>query len=499
MSRPIRPAARLEAEPAKTTEAITERVELDLGVPRPLARLWNRLARFGLLAFSDCLSVSASACVAVAIWAVPVRHQPPELYLRLWPLLGLILIAFAAEGLYPGFGLGAVEAIRRLSIGTISVFVAVAAGSFILQAPQVYSRVTFLITAVLSLISVPAARFAVLSWAHRRSDWGEPSVIIGTGPLAREAVQLLAEARTLGYSPRWVVSETGREDASFESLPVLSPGGSLDRLAKSGVRTVLLATEEADWWSRVDELRRIFRNVIVIQSGKNIPLEGLKVRNLGGVLGIEFRNQLLHRRNRLVKRAMDIVGSTLALLVFSPLILLAALLIRILSPGPVLFRQTREGMKGCAVRVLKLRTMCVDAEEKLAKHLDGDAGARDQWEQSFKLKDDPRVIPLVGKTLRRFSIDELPQFWNVLKGDMSLVGPRPLPRYHLEKFDEAFRELRGIVRPGMTGLWQVLQRHQGSLENKKEHDSYYIRNWSIWIDLYILGRTVFAVVAGRGS
>ena len=473
--------------------------DAEFGVSTALSRARRRLARFVLLALTDCISVFGSAWLAVSIWALPIRHQPVELYLRLWPLLGLFVLAFAAEGLYPGFGLGAVEAIRRLSIGTISVFVALAAGSFMFRAPHEYSRVTFVLAGTLSLIAVPVARFAVLSWVHRRAEWGEPSVIVGTGDLARETVQLLAEARTLGYSPRWAVAESPRAAAEFEGLPVLPEVGGLERLSASGVRTVLVATDDEDWWSRVDELRNLFRNVIVIRSGKDIPLEGLQVRNLGGVLGIEFRNQQLRWRNRIVKRTMDVAISATALIVFAPLIVVAAALVRLSGPGSPLFAQIREGMGGSSLRVLKLRTMRADAEEQLVKHLASNPGARREWETSFKLDDDPRIIPVLGRILRRFSIDEFPQFWSVLRGDMSLVGPRPLPGYHLEVFDKAFRELRGSVRPGMTGLWQILVRHQGSLEQQVFYDSYYIRNWSIWMDFYILGRTVVAVLMGKGS
>jgi lipopolysaccharide/colanic/teichoic acid biosynthesis glycosyltransferase len=143
--------------------------------------------------------------------------------------------------------------------------------------------------------------------------------------------------------------------------------------------------------------------------------------------------------------------------------------------------------------------MVPGAEAKLEGALARDPALRSEWRERKKLKADPRLVPGAGRLLRRFSLDELPQLWNVLRGDMSLVGPRPFPDYHLAEFPEPFRELRRRVRPGITGLWQVTVRSEGSLDRQQSLDAYYIRNWSVWLDVYILARTVGAVLTGRGA
>jgi len=149
--------------------------------------------------------------------------------------------------------------------------------------------------------------------------------------------------------------------------------------------------------------------------------------------------------------------------------------------------------------VLKVRSMYQDADERLEAHLASNPDAKREWERNFKLRNDPRILPYIGKIIRKSSIDELPQLWNVACGSMSLVGPRPLPEYHLNGFDREFQEVRSTVQPGLTGLWQVSDRSDGDLETQKSQDLFYIRNRSLWMDLYIILQTVPAVLSARGA
>ena len=201
----------------------------------------------------------------------------------------------------------------------------------------------------------------------------------------------------------------------------------------------------------------------------------------------------------MLKRFVDLVLAIPLLIASIPVMLAAILAVRLVDRGPMFFGHSREGLGGKTFRMWKIRTMTRDAEALLAEYLARNPQAREEWEARMKLSDDPRVVPVVGKFLRRFSVDELPQLWNVIRGDMSLVGPRPFPDYHNEKFPEGFRYLRREVLTGVTGYWQITTRSNGDLEKQVVADSYYIHNWSLWLDLWILHRTVGAVLSGEGA
>jgi lipopolysaccharide/colanic/teichoic acid biosynthesis glycosyltransferase len=242
-----------------------------------------------------------------------------------------------------------------------------------------------------------------------------------------------------------------------------------------------------------------FSSVIVIPNLLGMATLWVSIREMGGVLGLEVRQNLLVPFNRWLKRAMDLALAVLLGIATAPVLAFAALWIKVVSSGPALYYQNRGGEAGRTIRVWKLRTMHADAENLLSGHLLEFPEAREEWQRYFKLKRDPRILPGIGHLLRRTSLDELPQLWNVLRGEMSLVGPRPFPEYHLDRFQPEFRSLRAKVTPGLTGLWQVSARSNGDLNVQEALDTYYIRNWSPWLDLHILARTIRAVILSDGA
>ena len=458
-----------------------------------------RIARLALLVTSDLFALFSSWFFAYVLWADTVLHQSAHLYFGLLPLLLMFPTAYAANGLYPGFGLGAVETLRRMSFSTTFAFLAMAACSFVFKASAAYSRMAFVIAWAASLVSVPLLRFTVLSAVSGLSWWGEPTVIFGTARQARLTVNLTNRAFSLGYRIVGILTpDPSLAGRRLEDLPVLGGLEQAEALARAGISTVLV------WNSlRLTRIRArlhdYFRHVVLIHDAEELPTEYACVRNLGGLLGIEFTNQLLRRRNQAIKRSLDVVVAGLVLVAAAPIIGLAVALIKIVSPGSAFFAQDRIGLRGEKFKVWKLRTMYPNAEALLAERLARNDDLRREWHRNMKLVHDPRIIPVVGTLLRRLSIDELPQLWNIIRGQMSVVGPRPFPEYHLNRFSPVFRALRSTVRPGLSGMWQVMVRNSGGLEEQELFDSYYIRNWSLWLDFYIMVRTVFATLSAKGA
>lgn len=213
---------------------------------------------------------------------------------------------------------------------------------------------------------------------------------------------------------------------------------------------------------------------------------------------IEISGGLLYILNLKIKRLIDVILSILLMPFFAIIFLICAILIRIESRGPIIFSQERVGKDGRLFRIYKFRTMYINSDDILKEELLRDPELRNEWENFRKLKRDPRITR-VGRILRRLSLDELPQIVNVLKGEMSLVGPRPITLEELDKYYQKFASLYKLVPPGLTGLWQVSGRNEIAYDTRVKLDVYYILNWSLLLDLYILLKTIPAVISGRGS
>jgi exopolysaccharide production protein ExoY len=199
------------------------------------------------------------------------------------------------------------------------------------------------------------------------------------------------------------------------------------------------------------------------------------------------------------KRPFDIVFSIFALAVSIPLMLPIAIVIKLTDGGSILYRHTRVGFKGKKIQVLKFRTMYMDADKRLKEILEKDPKAKEEWEKKFKLKKDPRVTP-IGRFLRKTSLDELPQFFNVLKGDMSIVGPRPVIEEELKKYYKDKAKYYLAVKPGITGYWQVEGRSDVEDYNKRVNmDVWYIQNQSFWLDIKIILKTIWVMLTGKGA
>ena len=418
-------------------------------------------------------------------------------------MVPILAAGFAIGGLYPGFGVSAIHLLRTATQQTSLVFLIVAGTTYVLLRAPAYPLSTFLTWWLCSLVAVPLARWLLSSAAASRGWWREPVMLFGCEHALASTAESLSRARHLGYQPVAVVMKPTPHQVAltgdWRGLMVVPDRDAVAIAARLGVRTALLLghTTPIEHWAT--DLREHFRHVILVHTLEDRYIEPVAIRYLGSAIGLDFKNRLLIRRNAAIKRLLDVTLSSVALAAALPLMVLAAIAVMVRDPGPWWHGQLREGRGGRLFRMWKLRTMYLDAEARLARHLETHPAARAEWDREFKLTDDPRVLPGIGPLLRRSSLDECPQFWNVIRGEMSLVGPRALPPYHLDAFGPAFREMRRRVRPGMTGMWQVMSRGRGAIERQEALDRYYIYNWSIWMDLFVLAKTALSVPRGRGA
>lgn len=420
-------------------------------------------------------------------------------YAKLSVGLLILPVGFWMLRLYPGYGLTAVERLRRRQRTTFIFFMAFITWNFLTHESG-RSRGVLLFTLVVALILPPVFQLVLRKILIRLNMWGMPVVVLGAGATGAHVVSSLLKDPVLGYRPVALFDDDKKKwGSSIEGVPVL---GGLERAheCKGMVSCALIAIPGAGRERVVELVRRLpFFQVLLVPDLIGLQSLWVETRDLGGVIGLEIQKNLLLRRNWYVKRLMDYVLGVPLFVLSLPILMFFASWTMLVSPGNPFYCQVREGRGGRKFKVWKMRTMFPHADKLLQDHLDQNPAARQEWNQFFKLKHDPRILPFVGTLLRKTSLDELPQLWNVLRGEMSLVGPRPFPHYHLEQFDESFREIRRSVMPGMTGMWQVNARSDGNLAVQETLDSYYIRNWSFWLDLSLLARTVSVVFSGKGA
>lgn len=472
-------------------------------LPLALSSFVSPIATSLSLFAADILSVLIARSVALLIWHQINSGVTTKLDFGIWFSTALFPIVYAAFGLYGAKGFGSVEELRRIVIGAGLVSLFLTTTSFLSHDFTGYSRGLFVSSFFMVVLLVPLSRAVLRHFCARRPWWGVPVLILGAGKTAELVVESLRNQPEVGFKPIACLDDDELKCGTCAGVPV---AGALSRAPELGrnlkIHHVLIAMPGLDRTELVSVVERwgaTFSRVIVIPNLFGIGTLWVTTRDLGGVLGLEVRQNLLIPYNRWLKRVMDIGMAIVFGLLSLPIIAFAAMWISLVSHGSPFYRQEREGEDGKLIRICKLRTMYPQAEKLLDGHLEQNPDAREEWERFFKLKRDPRILPFIGRILRRTSLDELPQIWNVLKGDMSMVGPRPFPLYHLTFFKDEFRDFRRKVTPGLTGLWQVSSRSDGDLTVQESLDTYYIRNWSPWLDLHILIRTLGAVIFAKGA
>ncbi len=456
-----------------------------------------------VLIFVDILTVGFAVLLSAVIRMLLVPIMGGQVN---WPVIlnGLIFyvvftLLFAwFNGLYPGFGLAAVHEMQKVlhvvTLGTIFLGVFL----FLQQLGLAYSRMVFVLTWFLSALFMMLGRFALRNRFSRFDWWGIPIVIVGSPENAEPVIEKLIQSRRLGYRPTYYFDPKYKSKQPILGVGVIENKQSLQKLVEGlGIKHVAFTDPMDDISSfNFHWMRDVFSNILFVLN--TAPFGSLWVRtiDLHGTLAIETNYHLLNDRERIIKRILDMFLTLLMLVVSLPLFLLLSVLIRLDTKGPILFTQKRLGQDGALFDSFKFRTMYDSAEEMLQDLLDDDPQAKREYQKYHKLANDPRVTR-VGKFLRRYSLDELPQLINVIKGDMNLIGPRSyLPRELTAMGDYAKIILK--VKPGITGWWQVMGRNATSFEERLRLDEYYISNWSIWLDIYIIIKTVWVLIKGEG-
>ena len=399
--------------------------------------------------------------------------------------------------LTPGWGISAVEMVRRMVLLMFAVMAFLSFALFITHMTDVASRIALLSTCLIAAPLAGLLRSLVKALLIRLHRWGIPVVLYGWGTVLEHVARVLQQEGGMGYRAIGVFDDAAPRGAQIAGLPVL---GSIQESTPLAPCAILAAGEmqRGQVANLIEGSLAHYRHVIIIPDLLDTPSLWVRPREFIGVVGLEISNNLVKPTDRILKRFFELVAVALTVPLWLPLLAVLSFLVWVEDRGSPFYIQKRIGYKGRLIHTFKLRTMVRNAEAVLARHLETDTQLRAEWEAHCKLKHDPRIT-WVGRFLRRTSLDELPQIFNVIAGTMALVGPRPLPPYHEEKLPLRLREVRRRVRPGITGLWQVSGRSNSGNAGLERWDQYYVRNWSLWLDIVILVRTFRAVFRAEGA
>ena len=364
------------------------------------------------------------------------------------------------------------------------------------------SRFVWLLTWVLALVLIPLSRAVVKHLLNHYGLWKKQTIIIGSSKNAQEAWQALQSEEVMGFDVIAFYDVDGTcPQASISGVPVLREEAELWNLTHSETQFIVAVEYEQsqyrDLWLK-NLARHNCRSVSVIPTLRGVPLYGTDMAYIFSheVMILRVNNTLAKRTSRFLKRAFDIVGALSIIIMLLPALLVLGFLVG-RDGGPPIYGHERVGMNGRKFKCLKFRSMVINSKEVLEEVLRTDPVARAEWDKDFKLKNDPRTTK-VGHFIRKTSLDELPQLWNVVRGDMSLVGPRPVIEDELCRYAGDV-DYYLMAKPGMTGLWQVSGRNDVDYETRVYFDSWYVKNWSLWNDIAILFKTVGVVLKRDGA
>jgi exopolysaccharide biosynthesis polyprenyl glycosylphosphotransferase len=463
---------------------------------RVMSPFRNRLIATDSFMIVLALGVGLLVSSRASAWAIDPTlaiYGTPVVIGLLWLLLLLTRGSYDLRVI----GLGSQE-VRRAVSATLVLFATVAGLSYLIRAD--ISRAYAFISLPLGILLIGLSRFGWRQWLYRQRASGNflsKIIVIGSARTSQKLTDKLNQESYAGYEVVDQVTLPAHHDSDAEAELNSWLEGVDQIIRKHSASAIAIDPGDDAPYEVIRQLswRLEGRNIDLLISPGSLDVAGprLSVRPAAGLPLLHLDEAVLSRSQRASKRALDVFGSLIAIILLSPLMLLSAISVRLTSRGPVIYKQTRVGRAGKTFTMLKFRTMHNNAEYLINE-------LREQHnliDPMFKLGNDPRITK-VGGFLRRWSLDETPQLFNVLLGSMSLVGPRPHPLDDVDRYQaEAFRRL--ALKPGMTGLWQVEGRSDLAWDQALQLDLHYVERWSLESDIYLLARTAKAVIGNSGA
>ncbi len=469
------------------------------------------------LGLADAACISSAWALAVLAYRSLGGSYDPALYIDFWPvvpsycMLNALMGLYHGSWMYPAAPLSPVEEMRKLFLSALIVHLAVVTFLVMLfQTLEGYSRIVIAFAGILTALLAQSVR----NWARRILLWmrmGQiPVLLAGSGEAAHRFAAVVdgdpyIGLKIVGYfagsvrmGRRRRRREWNERDFQNRRMPYL---GTLRDIVpeaqKRDIKMLIACQDERLFRAQVDEFATWFTYIDYMPTAHAFPVFGSRAVSFDGLGGLEMTNQGRMRAKRAQKRLLDMALAIAAFVVSMPLFAVIAILVKLTSRGPVFYRHSRLGRNGKKFKIWKFRSMYEDADKRLQRLLASNRKIAEEWRRNFKLAADPRVTPF-GRILRRTSLDELPQLFNVLSGEMALIGPRPIVEGEVPYYGKSYR-IFSSVKPGVTGLWQVSGRSDTGYDRRVALDTYYVLNWSIWMDVWILLRTFLAVALMRGA
>jgi Undecaprenyl-phosphate galactose phosphotransferase WbaP len=504
------------AEAAASELASLEQIQSqEHSVVRSSSGYGLQLLQVGLpLWFADLLAIAVSLSLGLVV-SNTLGKQTNHFFPFLSGSLAVYTLCFWTAGIYPGVGVHPARELKQLFRCLVTGGCAVLVGVLLLANWRSPYFTMVCVAFPLQLVLFPILR-SFAKAQMRKFGVGVPFFFLGK----REDVERVrADMSRFGWTmlkpvgrfSRYPSDEFEGEPRTVDSQPQsgehASSGtefrGTPDELIECANR------ENVHWLFVVGEAPRItsspvlssicqaFSDVVWVRPDRSQACAGGSVMSCGLASGVRVEEALMRPSARAAKRLIDVLASGLALLLLLPVFAVIGLAIFISNPGPIFFSHERIGREGRKFKAWKFRSMVTNAREILADYLEAHPELREEWEKDHKLKNDPRITR-IGKLIRKTSLDELPQLWNVFVGEMSLVGPRPIVDAEVEKYGPTFRQYLRVT-PGISGLWQISGRNNTTYEERLAYDEFYVRHWSPWLDLYILMRTIRTVLFCEGA